>query len=110
MNTDFPGAVEHCQPCPQRGCSLTDGKPCAYALCPNRPGATAYGTGSGTVAAAVARLMGHLHHQLFMPDVTTMGACPSCGHASRGASRCARCLFVELQDLLTSSVESTASD
>lgn len=37
-------------------------------------------------------ILSRIRHQIFTPEVTTMGNCPDCGHGSRGAQRCAVCI------------------
>lgn len=40
----------------------------------------------------VREILHRIRHQVFVPEVTTMGSCPDCGASSRGAGRCAGCI------------------
>lgn len=49
-----------------------------------------------------AMMMSRIRHQIFTPDVTTMGVCPRCHSTSRGAGVCAECVGIDLDALLSS--------
>lgn len=52
------------------------------------------------LVAKAREIMALIRHQVFVPDVTTMGHCPRCGAPSRGAGVCADCRGRELDELL----------
>ncbi|MFT4179479.1 MAG: hypothetical protein QM612_08465 [Thermomonas sp.] len=45
-------------------------------------------------------MMSRIRHQIFRPDVTTMGHCPRCNAESRGAGVCAECIASDLDEML----------
>lgn len=44
-------------------------------------------------------IMSRIRHQIFTPEVTTMGNCPKCGGRRRGSGVCAGCLGNELDEV-----------
>lgn len=49
-------------------------------------------------------LMAAIRRQVFVPEVTTMGACATgCGNPARGGGTCADCLGTDLGELIDSS-------